>query len=128
HNTESRETHSTSRGEYATALNCTITNASENTIPVSAIIPEVIEANSVRATAALMEEVRSGKNLCSSLGKISPANRPLTAYHNGIAHSGNGERRLLVNMPLISGCQSIHQVSHRSSETTPSSRGSNVPK
>ena len=39
----SRANQSTRRGEYAVALNCTITNVSENTTPVSAIIPEAID-------------------------------------------------------------------------------------
>jgi len=39
----SRAIQSTSRGEYAVALNWTITNVSENTMPVRAIIPEAIE-------------------------------------------------------------------------------------
>ena len=41
--TGSRAIQSTRRGEYAVALNCTMTKASEKTMPVSAIIPEAIE-------------------------------------------------------------------------------------
>jgi len=41
--TGSRATHCTRRGEYALALNCTITKVNEKTMPVNAIIPEAIE-------------------------------------------------------------------------------------
>src|SRR5215471_21734899 len=107
HITGSRETHNTSRGEYATALNCTITKASEKTMPVNAIMPEVIEERSVNVTAALAEDVNSGRNPCSSLGRISPASSAIIAYHRGIAQSGSGARRFLVNMPIIFGGQLI---------------------
>src|SRR5262249_29813494 len=101
--TGSRETHNTSRGEYATALNCTITNAREKTIPVNAIIPDVIDENRVSATDALTEAVSPGRSRCSTLGRINPATRAVTAYPRGIAHSGSGGRRFLINIPIIFG-------------------------
>ena len=41
----------TRRGEYATALNCTMTKAIANTTPVSAIIPDATADNTARAAA-----------------------------------------------------------------------------
>jgi hypothetical protein len=52
----SRANQSTSRGEYAIALNCTITKAIAKTIPVSAIIPDA--AAESRAWAEATERAR----------------------------------------------------------------------
>jgi len=76
--TGSREIQDTSRGEYATALNCTITNASEKTMPVSAIIPEVIDERIANATLLLIVDV-TVRNRCSSRGRIMPAGTAIAA-------------------------------------------------
>jgi hypothetical protein len=59
------------------ALNCTIRNVSENTIPVSAIIPEAIDEQTDMAEAALMVDTRSGRKKCSMRGKVPPTSRDM---------------------------------------------------
>ena len=70
--TASRATHITRRGEYAVALNCTMTNARENTMPVRAIIPEAIAEPIAIPDATLMVETSSGRKRCSSRGNAIP--------------------------------------------------------
>jgi hypothetical protein len=54
------------------ALNWTMTNASENTMPVRAIIPDAMEEQIAMADGALMVETRLGKNRCSTRRKPMP--------------------------------------------------------
>lgn len=60
--------HETRRGEYAVALNCTITNASEKTRPVRGIIPEALADSTAIAAEAPASEVRSGRYRASRRG------------------------------------------------------------
>ena len=69
--TEEPASHDTSRGEYAVALNWTITNASENTRPVSGSVPEAIAESTAKAPA-VFAPVSSGKYRASSLGTTAP--------------------------------------------------------
>jgi hypothetical protein len=70
-------------------------------MPVNAIIPDVIEEKTDSATGTLTVDAKAGSNLFSILGRISPAKKAVTAYKKGIAHSGSGERRFLVNMAIM---------------------------
>ncbi|HEY7288596.1 MAG TPA: hypothetical protein VH583_02080 [Vicinamibacterales bacterium] len=49
-----RATQRTSRGEYADALNCTVTKTSDKTIPVRTSIPEAIEEYTAVAALVLI--------------------------------------------------------------------------
>ena len=51
----------TRRGEYAVALNCTITKASEKTSPVRGSMPEAMEESRLNAAPTLRSEERPGK-------------------------------------------------------------------
>ena len=63
--------HDTSRGEYAVALNWTMTKASEKTRPVSGSVPDAI-AESTAIAPAVFPPVRSGRKRASSLGTRKP--------------------------------------------------------
>ncbi len=53
--------HDTRRGEYAVALNCTMTKAREKTRPVSGIIPEAMAESTAIAADAPAPEASSGR-------------------------------------------------------------------
>jgi hypothetical protein len=57
------------------ALNWTITNAIENTIPVSAIMPEATAEQIACADATLMVDTNSGSQWCSKRGKMMPTTK-----------------------------------------------------
>src|SRR5262249_14486999 len=70
--------HNESRGEYAVALNWIITNVRENTMAVSAIIPEAMEVYIAMAAGTLMSEMRCGAK-ASTCGSNRPAMMAQTA-------------------------------------------------
>jgi hypothetical protein len=80
HITGSRAIHKDNRGEYAIALNCTITNASANTTPVRESMPVPTDPNSVSAEEILSPERRLGRRWCSSRGRVSPMMIATRAY------------------------------------------------
>ena len=51
----SRRNHSTSRGEYEPAANCTTTSTPESTKPVKAIMPVAVAVSRSRAVSTLAE-------------------------------------------------------------------------
>ena len=61
--------HATRRGEYAVALNCTITKASEKTRPVRGSIPEAIAERRAIAGPAPIGATRSGRKAASKRGR-----------------------------------------------------------
>jgi hypothetical protein len=61
------------------ALNCTIRKVSENTIPVSASMPEATEEQIAIAADTLMEDTRSGRKRFSKRGKVSATTRVAAA-------------------------------------------------
>jgi hypothetical protein len=77
--TGDRASHITSRGEYAVALNCTITNATEKTIAVSAIMPEAIVDRITWAEPSENPSVRAGNRRASSRGSRKATTTPATA-------------------------------------------------
>src|SRR4051812_31701713 len=60
-----------------------MTNVSEKTIPVRAIIPDAIPEQTDMAEAGLMVDTRLGKYACSSRGKTNPAATVTTVYAVG---------------------------------------------
>ena len=76
--TDDAASQATSRGEYATALNCTMTKASEKTRPVSGNMPEAIAESRARAGAVPLP-LNSGRNRASSRGTSMPSAMATTA-------------------------------------------------
>ena len=64
--------HATRRGEYAVALNCTITKASEKTRPVSGNIPEAMADSRAIAALTLIGALRPGRKRASRRGTVRP--------------------------------------------------------
>ena len=60
--TADRASQTTSLGEYAVALNCTITNAMENTIAVRPIMPDAMAVRIASAAPGSMPTVRSERS------------------------------------------------------------------
>src|SRR5689334_14974458 len=86
--TRSFAIHSTRRGEYAVALNCTITKASENTIAVREIMPDAMAEPIASAAPELIGEETPGSNAVSSRGKVNPPTKASTVYTIGIPQFG----------------------------------------
>jgi len=74
----------TKRGEYAAALNCSITKVNEKTTLVRAIMPEAIAESIAVADAMLIAETSPGRTRPSSRGTVSPAASAAPAYNAGI--------------------------------------------
>ena len=81
--TADRASQTTSLGEYAVALNCTITNAMENTIAVRPIMPDAMAVRIASAAPGSMPTVRSGKKRRSSRGSARPTTTADIAYISG---------------------------------------------
>src|SRR5690349_21698348 len=86
--TRSLAIHRTRRGEYAVALNWTITNASEKTIAVREIMPDAIEEPMARAAAALITEDFPGSSSVSIRGNARPPMKAMSEYNNGMPQLG----------------------------------------
>ena len=67
------------------ALNCTMTKAMANTIPVSANMPEATAEKNAWAEATETPRVYDAKYACSSRGSTNPQMRLAAAYSIGIS-------------------------------------------
>ena len=86
--TRSRAIQSTRRGEYAVALNCTITNASEKTIAVSEIMPDAIEEPMAKAAPELTDDETPGSKCVSIRGNAKPPMKAISEYSMGMPQLG----------------------------------------
>src|SRR4051812_17348926 len=85
----------TSRGEYASALNCTTTKAMAKTMAVNAIMPELTDEKNAMADPTDMPCAYPGRYACSIRGNTRPAVTLATVYIIGITHRGTGLPLLL---------------------------------
>src|ERR1700757_1088333 len=100
-----------------------MTNVSEKTIPVSAIIPEETAEKMPIAAFTLIVETRPGRKSYASRGTVNPNTRAPAAYNKGISHAVTGElcklraMRILVQ-PNSRFCHSVCKTWHESTGTS----------